>query len=241
MTHSTVGILGGMGPQATILLQERLLRAVPATDDADHIPLLIDMNPQVPSRIQWLIEGNGIDPAPALVAMAKRLETAGATALAMPCNTAHAFAKDIDAATDIPFMNMPQLAAAYVATKVPAGGAIGILASPATQVTELFKSVLAPHGLMALYPINQDPLLATIREIKAGGVTEHHRFVLNNEAETLVHQGARAILVGCSEFSLLSDDIAVSVPVVDTMNVLTDHLVQFATEQSTFKNKPEPA
>ena len=52
-----IGILGGMGPEATILLQQKLVAAVTARDDADHIPLLIDMNPQVPSRISRLIEG----------------------------------------------------------------------------------------------------------------------------------------------------------------------------------------
>ncbi|WP_341368196.1 amino acid racemase [Yoonia sp. BS5-3] len=237
MTRCAIGILGGMGPQATILLQERLLRAIPATDDADHIPLLIDMNPQVPSRIKWLIEGRGADPAPALVAMGRRLETAGAAALAMPCNTAHAFADDIDAATGIPFLNMPQLAAGFVASKVPEGSAIGILASPATQKTELFKSVLAPHGLTALYPEDDAPLLAAIKQIKASGPSSYHQTLLNQAADTLVQRGAVAILVGCSEFSLLSDQITASVPVIDTMNVLTQQLVDFANIYSG--NPPE--
>ncbi len=229
MTPGPIGILGGMGPQATILLQERLVRAIPATDDADHIPLLVDMNPRVPSRIKWLIEGRGTDPTPALVAMAKRLESAGATALAMPCNTAHAFADDITAAIDIPFLNMPQLAAAFVAHKIPAGSAVGILASPATQKTELFKSVLAPHGLTAIYPDNNDPLLTVIKEIKASGPTERHIRLLNDTATDFAQNGATAILVGCSEFSLISDKMTAAVPVIDTLNVLTHHLVDFAT------------
>ena len=62
----TIGILGGMGPEATILLQQKVLAAVQARDDADHIPLLIDMNPQVPSRIAHLIDGDGPDPGPVL-------------------------------------------------------------------------------------------------------------------------------------------------------------------------------
>ena len=78
MTPRRVGILGGMGPQATVLLMERLIAATPATDDADHIPLIVDQNPQVPSRIRHLIEGTGEDPAPTLAAMAGRLAAAGA-------------------------------------------------------------------------------------------------------------------------------------------------------------------
>ncbi|HAC49643.1 MAG TPA: aspartate racemase, partial [Sulfitobacter sp.] len=97
MSRPVVGVLGGMGPEATILLQQRVLGTVNAQDDADHLPLLIDMNPQVPSRIAHLIEGTGEDPAPVLAAMAQRLERAGATALAMPCNTAHHYAPAIEA------------------------------------------------------------------------------------------------------------------------------------------------
>ena len=88
----TVGILGGMGPEATILLMQRVLAAVPAQDDGDHIPLIVHQNPQVPSRIRRLIEGAGEDPAPVLIRMARDLQAAGAEALAMPCNTAHAYA-----------------------------------------------------------------------------------------------------------------------------------------------------
>ena len=43
-----IGVLGGMGPEATILFQRRLVKVVPAKEDQDHIPLLIDMNTQVP-------------------------------------------------------------------------------------------------------------------------------------------------------------------------------------------------
>ncbi len=85
----TVGILGGMGPEATVLLMQKVIAAVPARDDSDHVPLIVDQNSQVPSRIRRLIEGVGEDPAPVLAAMARRLEAAGAEALAMPCNTAH--------------------------------------------------------------------------------------------------------------------------------------------------------
>jgi aspartate racemase len=87
-----IGILGGMGPEATVLQMSRLITATPAQDDADHIPLIVDTNTQVPSRVAALIEGGGTDPAPVLAAVAKRLEEAGAGALAMPCNTAHHYA-----------------------------------------------------------------------------------------------------------------------------------------------------
>lgn len=90
-----IGILGGMGPEATVELISRLIATTPAQDDADHIPLMVDMNPQVPSRISRIIEGRGADPGPVLAGMAQRLQSAGAEALAMPCNTAHFYAQGI--------------------------------------------------------------------------------------------------------------------------------------------------
>ena len=84
-----IGILGGMGPEATVLLMSRIIARTPAADDRDHVPLFVDNNTQVPSRIAALIEGTGEDPGPVLADMARRLEANGAEALAMPCNTAH--------------------------------------------------------------------------------------------------------------------------------------------------------
>ena len=122
----TVGILGGMGPEATVLLMQRLLMAVGARDDADHIPLIVHQNPAVPSRIKSLIEERGEDPGPVLAQMARNLHVAGAEALAMPCNTAHAYAPQIISATPLPFLD---LRAATVAALQP--GRVAMLASPA--------------------------------------------------------------------------------------------------------------
>src|SRR3954471_18406084 len=90
-----IGILGGMGPEATIDLMRRVLLATPAMDDSDHVHLLVDSNPDVPSRIAALIDRTGQSPGPELVTMGLRLQSAGAEALAIACNTAHAYAPDI--------------------------------------------------------------------------------------------------------------------------------------------------
>ena len=72
--HKTVGVIGGMGPEATVDFLRRLVASTPARDDADHIRVFVDNNPKIPSRIAALIEGGGEDPAPVLCAMAKGLE-----------------------------------------------------------------------------------------------------------------------------------------------------------------------
>lgn len=216
-----VGILGGMGPEATILLQQRLLGAVEARDDADHLPLIIDMNPQVPSRIAHLIEGTGEDPGPSLAAMARRLQAAGASALAMPCNTAHHYAPAIEAASDIPFLNMVSLSVAAAAERLSSGATIGFLASPAVRMAGVFDPHLSQHGLKALWPEDDSEMLSAIRSIKADGPTHIARQSLFNAADALLGRGADLLMVACSEFSLITDALPDGAPHIDTLDILT--------------------
>jgi aspartate racemase len=226
-----LGILGGMGPEATILLMTRILRRTPARDDADHIPLLVDSNTQVPSRIRHLIERTGPDPTPTLVGMARRLEAAGAEALAMPCNTAHSYLEAVAGAVEIPFLDMPRLTAAEVAARTP-DGPVGILASPAVEITGVFAAAFAEKGREALYPADRDALLGAIRSIKAGREAEALP-VLRAACAELAAQGAVATTVACSEFSLLSPQLAgAAAPVFDSLDALTGACVAFALDES---------
>ncbi len=223
-----VGILGGMGPEATILLQQRVMAAVPASDDSDHVPLIIDMNPQVPSRIAHLIEGTGEDPSPVLAAMAKRLEAAGAQALAMPCNTAHHYATAVTGAVDIPFLSMLDLAAARALRDVGRGGGVGMLASPAVRMTGLFETVLGAHEISVLWPEDGDAMLAAIRAIKAEGPVPSARETVAAASAELLAAGAQMQFIACSEFSLIADSVAVDARAVDTVDLLARAIVEFS-------------
>lgn len=223
-----IGILGGMGPQATVLLMQKVIEAVPATDDRDHVPLIVDQNPQVPSRIARLIEGTGEDPAPVLAEMARRLERAGAQALAMPCNTAHHFAGAITAAVDIPFLDMTELSVARALRLAGPAGRIGILASPAVRRIGLFDGKLARAGLMAVYPADEDALLGAIRRIKAQGVDEAARAAFRNASAELLAAGVRTQMVACTEFSLVANDHAEGATAFDTLDVLAEAIVDFS-------------
>jgi aspartate racemase len=113
--HRIVGIIGGMGPEATLDLMRRVLAKTRASDDQDHIHLIVESNPKIPSRIAHLIEGTGADPTPELVRIAANLQRAGAEALAIPCNTAHAYAHSIRRAVSIPLLDMVQLTVDQIA------------------------------------------------------------------------------------------------------------------------------
>lgn len=225
----TIGVLGGMGPEATILLQRMVMEAVPARCDSDHIPLLIDMNPQVPSRIAHLIEGTGIDPGPTLAGMAARLQSAGCAALAMPCNTAHYYAPAITNAVDIPLLNMIDLGAEHAVRTVGKGGCVGVLASPATQRTGLFDAVFAAQGVTLVWPEQSAAMLEAIKMIKADGPVPAARDLFTQASSSLVAQGADLQLVACSEFSLIADSVATGAQAIDTVALLAQAIVDFST------------
>lgn len=213
----TVGILGGMGPEATVELMARVIRAVPAGDDADHIPLIVDQNPQVPSRIARLIEGRGEDPAPVLAAMARRLVGAGAQALAMPCNTAHHYADVIRSAVDVPFLDMVAASVARLGH-----GSVALIASPAVRRVGVFDARLA--GRQVLHP-DPDRALALIRAIKSQGATPENQSAF---AALCADTGGDQILVACTEYSLVASALAGPQPVIDTLDVLVAQIVAFS-------------
>ncbi|GAB4387416.1 cysteate racemase [Albidovulum sp.] len=225
-----IGILGGMGPEATVLLMQRLIAAVPAADDRDHIPLYVDMNPQVPSRIARLIEGRGEDPGPVLAAMARGLERMGAAALAMPCNTAHHYAGEIAAAVSIPFLDMVALAAGAALAAAGPGARVGILASPALRRVGVLEPALEARGLRPLHPeaADEDEILAAIRAIKRAGLGEAERAVVARVAAALAAAGAEVLMIACTELSLARDALDPGVPVIDSLDALVAGIVDFA-------------
>lgn len=212
----TVGILGGMGPEATVLLMQKVLEAVPAADDADHVPLIVHQNPQVPSRIAALIEGTGEDPAPTLRQMARDLKAAGADALAMPCNTAHHYAPAL-AGEGLPFLDMTEATAARLT------GRVGMLASPAVRKTGVFDAAFDARGIAPVWA-EEEALLALIRAVKSGG---GDRAELRRIAEQLKSAGAERLLVACTELSLMSDGLE-GFDWLDSLDALTEEIVTFA-------------
>ena len=235
-----VGILGGMGPQATVLLMQKVIAATPARDDADHIPLIVDQNPQVPSRIRHLIEGSGEDPGPVLATMAHKLQAAGALALAMPCNTAHHYASAIRAAVTVPLIDMVALSVAHALTLAGSGGTVGILASPAVRRIGLFDRAFADAGLTAVYAPDEEAMLATIRLIKSQGATNEARATLAAASSDLLARGARVQMIACTEFSLIAGDVDPGARAFDSLDQLVGGILDFATMRGTDKAEEQP-
>ncbi|HEX3914758.1 MAG TPA: amino acid racemase [Steroidobacteraceae bacterium] len=223
--HRVVGILGGMGPEATVDLMRRVVAGTPARDDQDHIHLIVESNPKIPSRIAHLIEGTGTDPTPELIRIAANLQRAGADALAMPCNTAHAYAHSIRRAVSIPLMDMIDLTVSQIAGSRRTAR-VGLLVSSAVLATELYAKAFAAHGIAVVHPQQQEAVMQLIAAVKRGETGAHTRSALGKIALDLSRQ-ADVLLIGCSELSVVAAGI--SVPCVDSLDVLAKAIVKFAT------------
>jgi aspartate racemase len=232
--HRVVGIIGGMGPEATVDLMRRIIAKTPAQDDQDHIHVIVESNPKIPSRIAHLIDKTGADPTPELIRIARNLERAGAEALAMPCNTAHAYAAAIRAAVGIPLLDMVALTVEHIIALRGIAARVGLLASTAVLSTELYASALSPHGIATVLPGNQDQVMALIKAVKRGDTGLQSQTALGRIALELANQ-ADVVLIACSELSVIASGI--NVPFVDSQDVLAQAVVDFATVSTT----PSPA
>lgn len=231
-TTKVVGIMGGMGPAATVDLMQRIIAATPATDDCDHIRTIVDNNPKVPSRIKALIEKSGPSPLATLIAMAQQLESLGSELLAMPCNTAHYYYRDLAAAVDIPFLNIMDLTSSYIAKQQPDCKRVGLLASSALSQIQLYEPSLSAQGATVVYPSSdaQAALMQLIVAVKANAGDRVGYAALQGCADDLESQGVDCLLIACTELSVISEHLNSSIATYDAADILAREVVMRALE-----------
>lgn len=220
------GVLGGLGPAATIDFMRRVLAFCDASTEQQHVRLLVDQNPAVPNRQQAIL-ADGVSPGPALAAMAAGLERAGADFLVMPCNTAHAWQDDIIAATSVPFVSIVD--ASVVA--IPGGTtALGVLETPACKKAGVYAGALAKAGVdyLELTDAECAQLMEVAYAVKQGDCGAAQQAVAKGLAAALADRGARAIIVACTELPLVLGDDDASVPLVVSTDALARTTIAIA-------------
>jgi len=239
-TQKTLGILGGMGPEATVDLLQRIIRLTPATVDEDHIRCIVDLNPKVPSRIKALIDGDGVDPTSDLVEMAQGLEHSGADVLAIACNTAHHYLPAISQSVKVPVISMIDCVINKLQS-IQSGQCISIIGAPMIKITGLFEEKFNASGFEIRYPDEGQQLqvFAAINAVKAGLSFNEHRVNVITTIKEIIDQGADSIVIACTELSvLLSEYIAknktsVSPYFIDTAEQLAIEIVRRCLNQKT--------
>jgi aspartate racemase len=225
-----LGVLGGMGPAATLDFLAKLQRATPATRDQDHLRVLVDLNPKVPDR-NAALAGVGPSPGPELAAMAAGLEQAGAEGLVMVCNSAHAFAGEIRAALRTTrLISLVEETADAVARDHPGVRRVGLLAASACLDARLYQEALERRGAEVDAPEGElrARFMALLYRIKAGEVGAAARAEMRAIAETLLAGGAGLIVSGCTEVPLVLAAGDLCAPLVDSTDVLVASALAFA-------------
>lgn len=214
MNERTIGIIGGMGPAATLDLFRRILWNTPAQCDQDHLHILVDNNPKIPDRTKAIL-GQGSDPLPALIRSARRLQQAGASFLITPCNTAHHWLPRLRKQVKTPIVDMVKETASAIARHRPPLEAIGILGTTGTLCAAMYQNALSEQGIAALTPAdeNQDQVMEAIYQIKAGNHAV--KDLVLPTIQKLIGQGANGLILGCTELSLLTVEKDISCPVFD--------------------------
>jgi aspartate racemase len=201
-----LGVIGGMGPLATADFFRKLIDATPARDDDEHIPVLIHSVPQIPSRPAAILRG-GPSPLPALLEARDRLLAAGATMLAMPCNTAHFWYDELVAGCTVPFVHIVDA----VAELLPPGAReLGIVATRATLRARVFEQRLAGRGIALAAPddATYDSAVQPAIEAVKRGATEQGGRLLEPVIAAALGRGAAAVVLACTELPIALDAIA---------------------------------
>jgi aspartate racemase len=238
-TTGLVGVLGGMGPLATVDFMQKVLQANPSLHDQDHVPLIVSSIPQIPDRTA-AFRGEGNSPFPAMLESGRRLVQAGAELIVMPCNTAHLWFDPLREAVALPMLHLVDaaLADALAATQGQDGPAVvGLLATDATLASGLYVNRAARRTegepIQWALPTARETLEAVmpgIEAVKAGDLATGER-LLQRAAAALVQRGAKVLILGCTEIPLVIRPDNSPLPVVDATASLARQVVAWSNAQ----------
>jgi aspartate racemase len=229
--EKVIGIIGGIGPEATIDLFKKIVKATPARIDQEHMRILIDCNPKIPDRVKAIFEQTE-SPVGALIATAQNLERAGADFLLIPCNAAHYYHGEVAKKVSVPVLHMIEETARYCQRRFPAVKIFGLLAGSSTVVLDLYPKAFArvQKEILTPGPETQEEIMRCIYEIKAGNLGPRVRENFLRAARALAEEGAGAILLGCTEIPLVLQDGDLPIPFIDPTQVLAEVSVALARE-----------
>ncbi len=214
-----LGILGGLGPMATVYFYEMLTAHTKVTRDQEHIDILISSRATTPDRTAFIVGASDESPIGAMIEEGKRLQDCGADMISMPCNTAHYFYDELTQALDIPVLNILYETAAHV--KRAGAKKVGILATEGTVKSGAYAHVCQQVGLDCILPdeehqsILSDIIYGQIKQGKGADMAKFERV-----RDHMVSKGADKLVLGCTELSLIKRDNALGDLFVDSLEVL---------------------
>jgi aspartate racemase len=207
--NQVLGILGGMGPLATVDFMRKLIEETPAARDEDHIPVIAWSVPQIPER-PAAITGDGESPLPALLEGIRTLKEARAIAIAIPCNTAHFWYDDMVRTGGLPIIHIADAALAELATRRISGKTVGLIATKGTLAAGFFQQRLAARGLRHITNSDADIdafVLPAIVHVKRNEL-DAAAALLETAVKKLIDAGAAGVILACTETPVVLDRLS---------------------------------
>ncbi len=224
----TIGLIGGMSWESTAhyyrVLNQETARRLGGLHSAPLIVHSVDFAPiaDLQARGEWDVAGQQ------LAGIARGLQDAGADLIGLATNTMHIVADQVTSAIDIPFIHI----ADPTSDALLAGGFrnVGLLGTNFTMEKSFYRDRLTASGLTAIIPeVDRTNLHAIIfEELCRGIVREESRRTYVTAIERLAARGAEAVILGCTEITMLIDDSVSPLPVYDTTDLHAKALVAAA-------------
>lgn len=230
MNDTILGIIGGMGPEATVTFYNRIIKHTTVNKDQDHFRIIIDSNSKIPDRTDAILN-NAASPLPALIETVKNLERAGVQVAAIPCITAHYFIEELNKNTSIEIIHAFKEMNKVILTKHSSLKKIGILTTSGTISTKLFNKFMP--DLEILYPDNDsqnNEVMESIygdNGIKKIGPTKYNTNLILSAGNKLIKKGAEIIIAGCTELGIVLKNDSFSVILIDPLDILAESLINY--------------
>lgn len=226
-----IGIVGGMGPAASVEFQRLIVAATHANRDQEHLEIVCFTAPKIPDRTVSLAEDDGVKMAVAIRDICRRLLEMGVSVIAIPCLTAHARILTISHDLPVPIINLVDLAITDLRERFPKTQTVGILATDGALRERIFEQSPLAHGLNFLTPKNEEQgmLMHVISALKAGSIDPSLTRALRNLKGSLFTRGAEALILGCTELTFFRNELGAGrLPAIDPLEVASRHLVSMA-------------
>lgn len=225
-----LGIIGGMGSMAGIMLARKVIQHTPVVQDQDQIETFIHSNSKIPDRTKAILSKE-TSPVKELIRSIELLNAQGIDIIAMACVTSYYFLDDIKNFANGKIINPINLVAGYVDEKYRNVKRIGLMASTGTVKSMLFQKEFSALGIevVLLSDEEQENLMETIymkNGLKGGSVSSNAIERLHLSAQKLLDRNIDVLVGGCSEIYSELFETPLDVPFVDTLDVMASEIVK---------------
>ena len=224
MSDKLLGVIGGLGPMATAYFMELVTDMTDAATDQEHLQMLIYSAPSIPDRTRYILDNTSENPLPEMLRIGNVLAQQGAQRIAIPCVTAHYFFEKLESGIPVPIINGVGETALHL--KNHGITKVGIMATDGTVKSRVFHRELEKLGIEAVTPSaarQADVMRLIFDDIKAGKPVDMEKF--EGIAEELRANGAQAIILGCTELSLIKRAHAIGAGFLDAMEILAQQAI----------------